>query len=413
MSGCRPMVPVCVPSPLGQEFLLPPQEGEFVCEIRGIPFFVEGAASPEAADPLIRTLRVFPDPFLKRFIQGQAFIALPRSEFNAVPTASTKEFASGMGIKIDGRRWYIRSDLLGPGRERNLTQRLWYAVAARVADELEGEEGFDRYRFQASFNRYLTKRLGNPLVAPWLPVDFFLPGVDPLYQTYLDKLAESPAFDRATLRLLFQEARAEFMRGQRQPSRMRLLLGQEQPWAAVRYYQQFVNEGLAWRLWGADTMSLSLQSASSRERPESSHRLNLHYTNAWLNDRMGSALGKLFPQLSPTVLWAPGIIGSYETRTAGGSKRAALLAGSLLDVGVKTLWGEFAIHSYVGVPLSVQVTGGDDGREEGGRAFDPEWEVGINYRGFEGALFMGTMCSVSFLDPSRFFTGVVLRLNGW
>lgn len=411
MSGCRPMAPVRLPSLLGGEFMLAPQEGGWVCDIRGTPIFVEGASSSEEADAIRCALRVFPDPFLKRFLSGLTFIAIPRGEFEKVSVQVSQGFDPRMGIKTAGRLWYLRKDLLEAGREGTLTHRLWYAVAARVADELEGEEGFDRSRFQASFNRYLATRLGNPLVMPWLAVDFFLPGVDPLYQTYLDKLAESPDFDRKTLRELFREAREEAMQVNRPPSRMRLLLGQEQPWVLKQFYEEFVSEGITWRLWGEDTLSLGLQSAASRERPESSHRLNLHYTSSWLNGRMGAALGGLFPGLSPTALWAPGVVGSYETRTAGGGKHAAFLVGSLLDVGAQTLWGEFAIHSYIGVPLTAQVTGGDAGKG-GQRPFSPEWEVGINYRGLDGALFVGSMCSVTLFDPNRLFMGFVLRWKG-
>ncbi|MBU4484373.1 hypothetical protein KKA47_03015 [bacterium] len=412
MGDCWNISPVALASDPYQLWDL--TEDDMVCNVHGISFFVSGASSQTEVQILTNALDIFPKSFLKHFISGMTFVIIPREEYEGLSSNLARGYSSNLGIKTKGKTWYIRADLFETDRKNNLTHRIWYVLAARMADALDGMESFDRGRFQASFNRYLTKSIDDSLATPWVPMDFFMPGIDMKYQAYFDKLSEVQRFDKETLRRLFTEV-CEEKNNQRRSDLHRsvLLTGRIQPWRLDRYYQQFTEAGLSWRFDSMNTINIILQNADSRERPESSHRVNLHYTNLWLNEKLNNVIQKLIPGLSPNVLWAPGVIASYENRVTNADKCAAFLVGSLLDVGAKTYWGNIGLHSYVGYPFVKQFADDKGENYNDTTRQGPEWEIGLNYRALNDSFFIGSVYSVSFFAPEQFFLGFMMRWEEW
>ncbi len=418
--------------------------------IRSFGIIIDEAASPEQIRLIRQTLKVFPDPFLEAFVSGRSFHVVSREEFDRLPHTMEASFSAKMGIKISGMTWYLREDTLSASSAHSFSSRLWYAMSALVANELEGEPEFDRLRFQANFVRYLRGRLGNALALPWIPLDFFLKGVDPLYQIFFDLLAEAPDFSHGRLRELFREALVRSRSPHKlAPSRRRMAAEALTPWSAQQAYAQLVAGEYSWHTGGGNVLQFSLQNAKDRTRPESSHRFSMHYYNDPLNELLGQGLGRLFPGTAVDVVWSPGLVGSYDTATPNGVERETVLLGSLFDLNLKYDGWTMGLHSYLGLPVSLREREDDRwapqdlcSKAYAGRSVDenpcdregpitlpngsviwnhpkgmcdqgwsvtPQWEVGFKLTDPEKRFFLGTMLMVPFPRTEGRYFGLILR----
>jgi len=378
-------------------------------EVVGSAVFIDRKIAEIDRKGILWALRVFPEKFILRYVGGHHFTTLDRESFKSQPYDKKQGFSPAMGIKRLGNSWYLNEKILSMDDRNRLVTRLWYALGADISKDLEGEYGFDKYRFQGAFVRYLRARIGDPLVTPWLSAGFSLKGVDPLYQYFLDLMAESESFNADSIRGLFKIAQLHHLTGEGLlQSRKKLIFSNYSSWSFKENYDKLASRGFHFPAGSLGVLSLTLQSARMRGRPESSHRVNVHYYNRTANKAFASAMELMLPGSEPRVVWSPGITATYETCTPSGNKRGAALIGSLLDVGFSTAIGEIGFHSYLGEPVTVNFYGAGDSSKKR-PLFSPEWEIGIHFIDRSEDFFMGTMLMVPFLSPQDKYFGFVLR----
>lgn len=370
--------------------LYKPFDSKIACEVGDFGIQVEGAKKIEDAELIADAFQALPHSFRTRFGFASDFVILDPEEFLSIESQDDAAFSPKIGINVHGKTWYFNSRIFEPPNRKNFTDYIVFAVSSIVAQEMKGEDGFDPLSFIKVFRKVVRREhSASPEERP--------------YYSYLSKLSHLNNIDANTLKQAFQKMRQDEDRLQR--TRFSIdLPPQLNPWIIHSTYQRFVQEGYRWRATPNDVVILNLQSLNDMEKPGSSHRLNLYYYSSSVNEHLGSIANSLNPQLGSRVLWAPGIMGSYEQWDPSGGKEVRVILGSQLDVGINLKESGLFLHTYVGWPT--RIWGGAVG------ALKPEWELGLRYTGLGGTLFIGTMFSSSLYDLQSKYFGALLRWRG-
>jgi len=349
--------------------------------------YIDSEISPDNSRLIAKTLRVFPNPALERFAAGRVFHVVSRSAYETLPKGEGVAGTERMGIKVQWMNWYFREDLFRKDQRDKLVQKVWYASGGILSADLKGEEGFDGPFFRAVLNRYLRARVGSPVVEPWVASGYFLHNVDPMYQTFLDNLLELDNFDQPSIRRTFRESRKRY-ENTRVPakSRKKATLARRNPILIVensrRVYDEFVGRGLIFNLGEGYVLNTSLENARSRERVDSSHRLDVNVSNDEFNVWMDEVAARFMPGTNPQAAVAAGLVASYETRIPGEEKKEVnILAGAMFDFAFAPGEGAWGVHSYVGAPIHVRPGASIDELKEKGVFGAPQCELGAQYSG--------------------------------
>ncbi|HPM40977.1 MAG TPA: hypothetical protein PLY45_00900 [bacterium] len=408
MLGCVKMpegvFPVPVPKGLPQELGEIRLPSRFLCVEGNDFFYVDGTEDEHVAELITEAFSAIPAPIRTLYLSGTLLSVTGRDEFEEAQFDPAQGFSGSMGVKILGTNWKLREDILSADPQDGLDRRLAYALASRVAADLKDEDGFDSRRFMAAFARVADARDGEVRTESFVKAP--KGEVDRRHQAFVELLFCASEVDAESARELFRGTalgKGSFSVGE--GAALDAKLGIQQPMNLKKLYQDFVGRGLEWVLPDGQKVSFVLQSASTRERPESSHRVYLYYSNKTLDGFLTSGANAIFSGEEAWISLTPGVVGSYDTRTPDGDKMAAMLAGALFDAGLPLGPGEVVLHSYLGLPVTVL------GKGAGENGFDPEWELGVQFRGFKGRFFAGAMASVSILDPSAGYYGFALRID--